>query len=100
MGIQNRTFNYNDPELKIKELETMIDKLRNAMTYIIDANQMVTDVLNDTEYEDHYKAYGQYGFDQLMGNGGRYDNSIYDIIGNLRKEIQELQNEIKNELKK
>tara|TARA_R110002020_G_scaffold96958_1_gene231622 strand:+ start:9717 stop:10019 length:303 start_codon:yes stop_codon:yes gene_type:complete len=100
MTITNRIFGEQTPQSKIKELNHIIDELRNAMTYVIDANQKISEALSNTEYDNHYQAYGQYGFQQLMGNGGKYDSSIYDIIGNLRNEIKEIEEQLKNELNK
>jgi hypothetical protein len=44
-------------------------------------------LVEGTENEAHYKAYGRYGFDQLLGNGNPYDESLQTIIDSLSKEV-------------
>ena len=39
--------------------------------------------------EANYKAYGRYGFDQLLGNGNPYDNSLQSIVNELEGEGSE-----------
>ena len=36
-------------------------------------------LLHGTDLYSHYKAYGRYGFDQLLGNGNPYDEGLESI---------------------
>ena len=40
-------------------------------------------LLHGTDLYPHYKAYGRYGFDQLLGNGNPYDEGLFSIKNNL-----------------
>ncbi len=51
-----------------------------AITLVEEAMDMVNVAVEDTVGENHYKAYGKYGFDNLLGNGNPYDYSLNDLI--------------------
>ena len=36
-------------------------------------------LVEGSSIEANYKAYGRYGFDQLLGNGNPYDDSLQSI---------------------
>ena len=40
-------------------------------------------LLHGTDLYPHYKAYGRYGFDQLLGNGNPYDEGLFSLKNNL-----------------
>ncbi len=54
--------------------------IMDALEMIEEAQQMIDDAVHDTEFRNHYEAYGRYGFDQLLGNGNRFDSSIESLI--------------------
>ena len=39
----------------------------------------VDNLVEGSSIEANYKAYGRYGFDQLLGNGNPYDDSLQSI---------------------
>ena len=41
------------------------------------------DLLNGTDLDKHYKAYGRYGLDQLLGDGNPYDDGLESIKNGL-----------------
>ena len=60
--------------------EEKIQYLEEAIEMIEEAQGIVEQVLEGTGNEANFNAYGKYGFDQLLGNGNRYDSSIFTII--------------------
>ena len=66
-------------QLKFKKM-TKLEALHEALQLIKDAQQLVQDVLEGTEHEAHFNAYGKYGFDQLLGNGNRFDSSVAGLL--------------------
>ena len=46
-------------------------------------------LVEGSSIEANYKAYGRYGFDQLLGNGNPYDNSLQSIVNELEGEGSE-----------
>jgi hypothetical protein len=59
------------------------ENLQEAIEMIEEAKELIDQTLRGTEYYDHYKAYACYGLDQALGNGNRYDSSLYQIMENL-----------------
>ena len=60
-----------------------IDTLKAAIQLVEEANQMVEDVVSN---KAHYEAYGKYGFDQLLGNGNPYDDSLFTLLKELENQ--------------
>ncbi len=60
-----------------------LEQLNEAMELIQQAQQMVDEAVNGTPHQNHYEAYGRYGFDQLLGNGNPYDSGLPNLIEEL-----------------
>ena len=60
----------------IDEIERAIEMVDQAR-HIVD---MAIDNVNGHFLKANYEAYGKYGFDQLLGNGNPYDNSLQYLI--------------------
>ena len=65
-----------------ERLQTVIDTL-DEMKWELD------DIIGGTPMEDHFKAYGRYGLNQLLGNGNPYVNSLYTLIENEEADLEE-----------
>ena len=60
-----------------------IDALQEAILLVEEASQLVDSAMDDSSGKNHYEAYGKYGFNQLLGNGNPYDNSLFTLIEEL-----------------
>ena len=60
--------------------EERIQMIKEAMDLINQAQELVNDAVSGTSQESHYKAYGRYGFNQLLKNGNPYDSGLEDLI--------------------
>jgi len=69
------------------ETTERLEMLQEAMDLITEAQQLVDEAVSETNIESHYKAYGKYGFDQLLGNGNPYDNGLPTLINNIEDEM-------------
>ena len=69
--------------------ERVIVAIKNAIIKVEEAKELVNEVIGDTNLESHYEGYGKYGFDQLLGDGNRYDFSLYDLIKEIEDEEAE-----------
>jgi len=69
----------------MEEIEEMADALRDAIQMVEEAQCLVDQLLRGTRHWDHYRAYGKYGFDTLLGNGNPYDNSLLSILENIEE---------------
>jgi hypothetical protein len=63
----------------------MTDEERNemileAMELVAQAQELVDEAAAGTNNEDNYRAYGRYGFDQLLGNGNPYDDNLESLL--------------------
>jgi len=56
------------------------NKITLAEDLLIEALQLCEEVAEDSGNMSHFNAYGKYGFDQLLGNGNKYDSSIFDLL--------------------
>ena len=56
------------------------EEIERAIEMVDQARHIVETALDGTSDEAHFNAYGGYGFSQLLGNGNRYDRSLYDLI--------------------
>ena len=59
-----------------------IDAIQEAIRLVEEACQLVDSVMDDWN-KSHYEGYGKYGFNQLLGNGNPYDNSLFTLIEEL-----------------
>ena len=62
------------------------DAIRQAIDLIMEAQDLVKEAVNGTSQEAHFNAYGQYGITQLLGNGNRYDSSLYSLIEEMEEQ--------------
>ena len=67
----------NEHEEKISIIENAIFGIESIMTEVDGA-------ISGTSQQAHYEAYGKYGFNQLLGNGNPYDNSLFTLIEELK----------------
>ena len=57
------------------------DEIQKAIDMVAEAEDVVATALRHSrQMTSHFEAYGGYGFTQLLGNGNRYDRSLYDLI--------------------
>ena len=57
------------------------NEIQRAIEMVEEAEDIVETALRDSrQMTSHFEAYGGYGFTQLLGNGNRYDRSLYDLI--------------------
>ena len=61
--------------------------IEEAIKLIEEAREMVDEVMSDGHPRDkeHYEAYGKYGFDQLLGIGNPYDQSLFTLMGQIKE---------------
>jgi len=69
--------------------EIIVEAIKEAIIKVEEAKGLVDEVLGDTNLESHYEGYGKYGFDELLGDGNRYDFSLYDLIKEIEDEEAE-----------
>ena len=67
------------------------DAIRQAIDLIMEAQDLVNEAVNGTRQEAHFRAYGQYGLQQLLGNGNPYDSSLESLLEEFfyREEMEE-----------
>jgi len=74
-----------------KEIDTSVYNLHEAIRLVEEACQLVDSVMDGSSGQDYvlnvcknrYEAYGKYGFNQLLGNGNPYDDSLFTLIKKL-----------------
>ena len=71
--------NENERIQEIEDIIYEIELLQGRMDTVMDG----------AANESHYKSYGRYGFDQLLGNGNPYDPSLQNAIDTLVKDDNE-----------
>jgi hypothetical protein len=83
-------------------LESQIEVQLNSIELLKEALQKLQDLKGDIEHaldynpqRDHYRAYGGYGIEQLLGNGNPYDGSIHTLIQAAEQEIEFLKSQVK-----
>ena len=67
-------------------ISDLINEMNEAIALVEEAKAKVDEVARVIGDEGHYTAYGRYGFDTLLGNGNRYDTSLFDMKENLEGE--------------
>ena len=63
--------------------QEFIDEIERAIEMVDQARHIVDMAVDSTGghfLKANYEAYGKYGFDQLLGNGNPYDNSLQYLI--------------------
>lgn len=65
-----------------------INQIKEAMELVEEARYLVADALRWTHVEVNYKAYGEYGFSQLLGEGNPYAGSIPKLIEEFEEQIK------------
>ena len=67
----------------------IMEELNEAIAMIEEAKAKIDAVAKETGDWGHYTAYGRYGLDSLLGNGNRYDTSLYDMKESIEEAIAE-----------
>jgi hypothetical protein len=60
-------------------------QIEEAINMIQEAMSIVDDAVAGTSIESNYRAYGKYGFSQLLGNGNPHDSSLHSLIYSLHE---------------
>ena len=60
--------------------EEFIDEIERAIEMVDQARHIVDMAVDNMSIKANYEAYGKYGFDQLLGTGNPYDNSLQYLI--------------------
>ena len=63
--------------------EEFTEEIERAIEMVDQARHIVDTVVDSTDghfLKANYEAYGKYGFDQLLGTGNPYDNSLQYLI--------------------
>tara|TARA_R110002020_G_scaffold85082_1_gene210192 strand:+ start:345 stop:554 length:210 start_codon:yes stop_codon:yes gene_type:complete len=66
--------------------EEFIDEIERAIEMVDQARHIVDIAVDGMSIRANYEAYGKYGFDQLLGDGNPYDNSLQTLIDKYRDE--------------
>ena len=60
-----------------------------AIQMVEEAQGLVDEAVKGTIHEGHYRAYGRYGFDQLLENGNPYDSGLMGLLNDEDEEEEE-----------
>ena len=66
--------------------QEFIDEIERAIEMVDQARHIVDMAVDGMSIQANYEAYGKYGFDQLLGDGNPYDNSLQTLIDKYRDE--------------
>ena len=66
-----------------------MEELNEAIALVEEAKAKVDAAAKQAGCYSHYTAYGRYGSDTLLGNGNRYDASLFDMMNDLEEEMEE-----------
>ena len=69
--------------------QEFIDEIERAIEMVDQARHIVDMAVDSTDghfLKANYEAYGKYGFDQLLGTGNPYDNSLQSLIDKTEEE--------------
>ena len=58
------------------------ERLQAVIENLEEMQGELDDIIDGTSMEDHFKGYGRYGLNQLLGNGNPYDDSLHTLIEN------------------
>ena len=70
-------------------ISEIMDELNEAIALVEEAKAKGDAAAKQAGCYSHYTAYGRYGFDTLLGNGNRYDASLFDMMNDLEEEMEE-----------
>ena len=70
-------------------ISEVMNELNEAIALVEEAKAKVDAAAKQAGCYSHYTAYGRYGFDTLLGNGNRYDASLFDMMNDLEEEMEE-----------
>lgn len=65
-----------------------IELIEQAIALIEEASELLDEAVKGTSQESHYKAYGKYGIDDLLGNGNPYNTSLEQLKSNIEEEYE------------
>jgi len=74
---------------KKMDRQEFIDEIERAIEMVDQARHIVDMAVDSTDghfLKANYEAYGKYGFDQLLGTGNPYDNSLQSLIDKTEEE--------------
>ena len=60
--------------------QEFIDEIDRVIEMVDQARHIVDMAVDGMDIQANYEAYGKYGFDQLLGTGNPYDNSLQTLI--------------------
>ena len=60
--------------------------IEQAQELVSQAQTLVDEAISGTSQENNYRAYGEFGFSQLLGNGNPYDGSLDTLLEGLDAE--------------
>ena len=60
--------------------QEFIDEIERAIEMVDQARHIDDMAIDGMSIQANYEAYGKYGFDQLLGDGNPYDNSLQTLI--------------------
>ena len=60
--------------------QEFINEIERAISLVEEASYAVDMAVQGMRIQANYEAYGRYGFDQLLGSGNPYDNSLQTLI--------------------
>ena len=69
--------------------EKKVQEIRDIIYEVALLQERMDTLLDGEKGEAHYKNYGRYGFDQLLGNGNPYDPSLQSAIDTLVEDDNE-----------
>ena len=67
------------------------EEIERAIEMVDQARHIVDMAVDSMSIRANYEAYGKYGFDQLLGDGNRYDRSLQDLIDGYEEEYDNSQ---------
>ena len=68
------------------EKEERIANVREAIALSGQAVELLDEAVEGSGHYNHYDAYGKYGIEDLLGNGNRFNTSLFDLIDMLNED--------------
>ena len=65
------------------------EEIERAIEMVDQARHIVDMAVDSMSIRANYEAYGKYGFDQLLGSGNPYDNSLQTLIDKYKEEYDD-----------
>ena len=63
------------------------ERLQAVIDTLEEIQGELDDIIDGTSMEDHFKAYGRYGLNRLLGIGNPYDDSLHTLIENEEADV-------------